>query len=541
MERFPEYLPSEADEIWARALSKFVTAAPWRYWDPPTVEQALNVLENSAERTQDAITFWSRELGVGVDNLFRNAPAAEYEESLDVTKPRDLLRLATEFHPDYLRCAEHVFANLLAVYWAVLKKGSVEGRFDLRGAVSLVESKHHELLIAGYDDRVRNAIAHGETVFRGEGVVQYGPDAANYRLAPSEFLSRYDTLWRTSNALTVALLLFLARNHRQLTESKKFTLPPAITVFLAAVGVERPGLTVLGAIESEYPRAGKQLHLSIKSTSRWRIQVFYDCARLSMYLLEHGAAGYSRFVFDIDQGQSVSSLVMVKADRLADLLEKDAPFTRLSEAFDENMLLWFEESKFRHLVRSWKSLFSSHFRLSWSDIQRNWDEVGFRRGSRRYRIRKVENASTAGIRRIRVTAVLRHPSYADDREAIKEIVQAIIKRASKLDVRTDPSGLERRWSTSGRPSYIWVSLYRLDGTVRWLSAGGWQGGNLVTVAEKVRRKNLEPVFVPKPEEVWQGIRLRYSMDMEAYAKAMSTLAEVVSDIWAQDEVNKSES
>lgn len=39
MERFAQYLPAEADDIWARALSKFVTTAPWRYWDPATVEQ----------------------------------------------------------------------------------------------------------------------------------------------------------------------------------------------------------------------------------------------------------------------------------------------------------------------------------------------------------------------------------------------------------------------------------------------------------------------------------------------------------------------
>jgi hypothetical protein len=71
-----------------------------------------------------------------------------------------------------------------------------------------VNKQQSDLFIAGYDDRVRNAIPHGETVFRGEGVIQYGRDIANYSLAPFEFLSRYDQLCRTSNGLVIALLLF---------------------------------------------------------------------------------------------------------------------------------------------------------------------------------------------------------------------------------------------------------------------------------------------------------------------------------------------
>lgn len=286
LQRFALYLRVDADKNWARALSVFVRSRPWRYWDEATLSKALAVLENSVERTAEAITHWARQIGTGVDSLFKTSAAADYEEALDVNKPRDLLRLATEFHPDYLRCAEHCFSNLLTIYWAVLKKGSVTGKFDLRGAVALVNSKHAELLTAGYDDHVRNAIAHGETVFRGEGVIQYGPDIANYSLAPFEFLSRYDQLCRTSNGLLIALLLFLARNETNLLPRSDFRLPVAIPVLLAAAGVERSGLAVIAHIESDTPRGGKRLHVFLQSNFRSRIQVLSDCARLSMYLLK---------------------------------------------------------------------------------------------------------------------------------------------------------------------------------------------------------------------------------------------------------------
>jgi hypothetical protein len=129
-----------------------------------------------------------------------------------------------------------------------------------------------------------------------------------------------------------------------------------------------------------------------------------------------------------------------------------------------------------------------------------------------------------------VTAVLRHPSFASDREAVKEILGVVVRKATGVSVRTETSDLSRSWWPAGRPAYVWVALYRLDGTFRWIGSGGWQGGNLVAVAERIYNPKMPPVFVPKPEEVWKGMRLRYSMDIEAYTEAMVKLAGVVSEI-----------
>jgi hypothetical protein len=119
---------------------------------------------------------------------------------------------------------------------------------------------------------------------------------------------------------------------------------------------------------------------------------------------------------------------------------------------------------------------------------------------------------------------------AHRREHIKQIIQCIIRKVKSVNVRTDPTGLEKLRSRSGKPSYIWVSLYKIDGSLRWLAAGGWQSGNLIAVAEKFRNPKLEPIFVPNPEEVWRNIRLRYSLDIDAYVDAMDRLAQVMASI-----------
>ena len=286
----------------------------------------------------------------------------------------------------------------------------------------------------------------------------------------------------------------------------------------------------MGTVESDFPRTGKQLHIAVQTTFRSREVVLLDSARLAMHLLENGALGYSRYLFEIDYGKAVSSLVVILSERLAKLLEEETSVDRLGEIFQETQLLWYDESKLSRQLRTWKLLFASHVRLAREDVRSKWQSAGLWRGAGRYRIRKVENMRAGNVLRARVTAVLRYPSDADDKEMIKEITHAIIREVSKRWINPNLGGFERKWGWLGRPKYVWLSLYKVDGTLRWLGAGGWARGNLVAVAEKIYGSRRPPIFVPKPEQIWKGIRFRYTMDMQAAAEAMSKLIEVVDEM-----------
>jgi hypothetical protein len=88
MQFFAPYLPVNANESWALALSMFVRLRPWRYWDEKTLTTALTVLEQSGERTAEAITYWGRQISAGTDSLLKKSAATDYEESLNLSKPR---------------------------------------------------------------------------------------------------------------------------------------------------------------------------------------------------------------------------------------------------------------------------------------------------------------------------------------------------------------------------------------------------------------------------------------------------------------------
>jgi len=173
LEHFENYLPALVPDLWPRVLSVFARSAPLKYWSPQVLDAALTVLETDKARTIKALSEWRSRIGVGFDYLLRPAPTEAYEESYSTSAAQDLLRLANEFHPEYLRRCEHIFSNLIVLYWAILKRGDVKAKFDVASAVSRIRSTQHDVLLTGYDEKIRNASAHGEVVFRGMGI-RYG-------------------------------------------------------------------------------------------------------------------------------------------------------------------------------------------------------------------------------------------------------------------------------------------------------------------------------------------------------------------------------
>ena len=521
---FGNYLPSSIDPLWLRVLSKFTNDIPLKYWDKEIIEKALTVLEKDNRRTLDALLAWKNRIGIGFDYLFRRASIEKYEENLSVSKAPDLLLLANEFHPEYLRRCEHIFTNLIILYWAVSKKGSVQGNFDITGASDVLKSKGYELLLSGYDDKVRNGIAHGQVIF-GSLDIQYGDSRFPYKLQDDEFLYFFDTLWRTSNSLAIAILLFLARNHASFPVANN-VLPTGIIALIAAAETERTGLSITGVIESE-TRSGRQLHILTKTVFRKRESVLFECAHIALRLLDAGAVGYSRYVFEIDQGTKVASMVAILPNKLAGL--QNESYERFSEILDSS-LIWTDESTCQNRIKAFKIALLSNARLGWMKFIAEQQSKGLFLTTNRYYIKRVENSSAGGMARVHIFVTLRFPSDVTDREMIKRIILAVVKKYRAKRFATNPSKLLKRWNWYKRPTYVWVSLYQYEGPTRWVVYGGWLKKNLIAQAERIYSPKAQPVFVKKLDEMWRGIHLQYSIDIEAAAKSFAEILKLANEI-----------
>jgi hypothetical protein len=285
-ERFSIYLPVEVHDVWPRVLSRFVETAPWCYWDQATLTAALEVLERTPAQTLTQISKYTNKINLGLDNLFRKSSIIAYEERFDETSARGLLRLATEFHPEYLRYAQQIYGNLLVLYWALLHPKHKS--FSMNGATAAIKSRGYEVLLAGYDDAVRNSIAHGGVVFGGLGVEYFTDGILKSEMPAYEYLDKFDALVCTSNALAIALTLFLAR-HLNMSALQSDAVPLSIISLLVAADTERNGLEWLGMVESNLSTTGAQLHVAVRTPIRSRTAIILKrqelpCGYLNMAL-----------------------------------------------------------------------------------------------------------------------------------------------------------------------------------------------------------------------------------------------------------------
>lgn len=524
-QRLEKFLPDRIPRRLAVAFRPFVEDVPWRYWSNPNMASAVGLLENDANRTVQAISIRRSSLSRGFENLFRPAQISLHERELDHNKPSDLVRISTEALPEYLRLAEHVFGNLIEFYWSVSKRGGVEGRFDLRGGIDYLSQHGMASLVDGYSDRVRNAIAHGEVEFSFPDIRFGQPHFDQY--SSSEFFRLFDTLTRTTNLLALAIMLFWVKH--DVGPILGTAIPTAIVTRFAAGGANRRGLKILGAVESELPRTGRQLHVAVQMFDRGRTVVLANAARVAAHFIEAGAREYDRLLVGVDHGASIQSLVIILPRKLQAFFAENASLESLKDIFDETQLLWFDEHPMKTRIRNWSLIAQSAVAQARQATYKNWQAAGLRVGMGRFMIRDIQNVSSQGIARVRIIGVLVNPEDANNRALIKEIVHELVRAGRRRFVRSRGSVLEKGIPWPRRPSYVFIDLYKEDGPIRWLRSGGWPAGNLIAVGERVwhRRK---PVHVTNPEEKYKRISLRFKMDEIAVAQAASQLSQLSADL-----------
>jgi len=257
-----------------------------------------------------------------------------------------------------------------------------------------------------------------------------------------------------------------------------------------------------------------------------RTSVILNCARTALHLLDAGATGYSRYIFDIQQNYGVNSLLAIKPDKL-ELLQNE-PYERIAEMLD-TQLLWKDEHRFLNLLKAFRVSLIAHGQLHWNKFIEDFQQQGLFLGRNRFYIKRVENSSAGGMARVHIYITLKYPSDADNKDLLKAIAAEVTKRFQKQRFPTNPSELRKRNNWKKYPRYIWVSLYRFEGTSRWVTSKGWVGKNLIAIVEK-SKKNNPPIIVKNVDEIWKGSRFQYSMDTQAVAKSMVDMLKLVQDI-----------
>ena len=495
---------------WIPVLSYFAEVRPLKYWNPMAVTECLRILETDAGRSVDSIIQRAANLEIAYANIFRVHESSSNEEILNISDTEDLIQLSSVFHPEYVRVIEHIYSNIISVIWGIRRKGGVSGKFVPKNAVAELNSSGLEFLSIGFNERIRNAVAHGQVSFRGDGI-QYGFEQANYRLPSMDFLREFDDLRRTSNSIALAILIFIGRNAEELRG--KFKIPISLLSKVVASLCDGSGSKVGEMVESDFKLVGKQLHIQVDTSRKAQGSQILDGVRIAMKLVGLGVVNYNRFIFQFNCGATVKPMLAIFPEKLLVLLRENASEDRISEIFDKNaMLMWTDENRFFNRLRATTSIWSEHMLAGKKNFERKRNESGLST-SLKYEIREKLNKSVEDIYRLELRIVLRNCSDSQKRETLKSIISSVVSQYKYRPLRAKKSSFNRfEFRLGGLPNYIWISLYQVDGTLRWLRGGGWASGNLLAQAEYISSEKYDSISVKRPEEIFEGIRIRYSID-----------------------------
>ena len=506
---FSEFLEAPHDRSWSSGLSLFVENAPYHFWDFSTVSEALDLLEQNRSLANDCIASLQGKLAVAFDNLFRPSAAFSSEADSFGDDSPGFVVTSTVFQPEYLRLVEFVFAPFAFLMRAAARGKPIPSGLKLVDACSNLVKDGHACLVAGYDSGIRNALAHGQVHYGGLEI-HFTPDRKPpFSLRPSEFVEYFDSLWRTSTSLAVAFVLYVCRAlGAKHSEGLRKSLPDSLVGRVAVRRYESRSLKLISILQSNAPLAGRQLHVSLQTTSPDKTEVLKSAARVAMGLVDFGCTGYDRFAILVHCGFPSPSLVALRPADIETVVDERATPENVPRLFEKNPLLWHVETRIRRSVRTGLGVVRGILDAVDTHLADSTTET--LRWSRSYYIRNVETVDSGGLRTVKVHVVLRHNGNTLSPDFLTDVACRVARRyswqASSKVLRHMLMTGAPRW----RPDRVGIRVYREDGPLRWLGSQGWASGNLAAVAEWIRSPGVTPGFVMDPECVQEGIRLRFS-------------------------------
>jgi hypothetical protein len=465
------------------------------------------MLESDVAVTLQAVTRWSHNLSYAVQSVTRVGSSWAHEEDISTDKPKDVLKFEQIWHPEYQRYIEHGLNHLTRLPLELLGRRTgkdYQSQASLAARLALFGANGHGELTRGYRPVVRNAIAHGAT-FYSDSAIRYIDARGNSEdIIPWDFEKLFDELVDVCHAHVVALVTFICRNWEDATAHGLHQLPLGIRQLLVKAKTSTSIFEVDSMLEADAAEGATFLNVHCNSKSKTRALQLHQGLGMATEVVRLGGSSYSRIAVSIDCGPTVSSLMMVDVPKLQNVL---AGRPQDWGEIIHGSLLWYDRSSAATRAFLVKTLLATNWRVYCSDMRQRWQAAGFGVWHSRYSIRSIEERTVQSLRRLHVDIVLR-PNEAVSRAVVKGVLLHAVRKLKRklIPNRT----LEGPGWRLGRPTYVWIRLFRNDCRVRQLKSSGFDDDNFVAMAEWTALRNRRrPIFVKQPDEITRGVRFKY--------------------------------
>jgi hypothetical protein len=409
----------------------------------------------------------------------------------------DLMQFFDNYiHPAYLKLTEGVYANLIlpiSAYHRMKRNKKLEG-FEVYNRVEELKSTQYEYLSDAYNKTVRNAIAHGNVIYKQRDIIYEDKEGKPITLSSGDIINLFDNMLDICNGLSLGFCLFCFTSLKFL-EKHGIDIPPPIMIEELRAETDAPDWEIKGCLESETLDNRSQLNIF---TRNW----FFDGLKLNYHvfrsaiLAERFAPGYKRYFFRLDSKYSLLCWAGFDGSELNRLrTQNDSKLQDYANVLENGQIFFNPKIKLPRFVFRISTLLSVMkiiIPIKWREFKETRLPLFIDPRNTRIHRNKFHSVINGGVI---IKPNLSVPIDELIRTYCSYIVKNTVKTARKRARITDISKYLRL-------GYLRISVYSEDFRIRKLRSSGLIPELLCTIEfKRLRRIHTIDIIGGKPETV----------------------------------------
>ncbi len=480
-ERFPE-LKNCGHESYL-SLSKYLDGTPEHFYSEKAFQQYFSFVQDELANNSVMLKSSLNQETYRFDKAFLFLNEINREDWHNTYKKSDdyeFMRFCDKtLHPSYIKLIEGAlfpFIYLPAQYSRIRRGKSTEG-LDIFNCVEELKTSNYADLCKGYDNIVRNGIAHGGTTYRDKEIVYHDKRGNERTLLHSAIVNLIDDLVDICNGCALALKLFHVLNI-----NTGFNIPRQFMIEELQAETDSPWWHIDGCLTSELT-GQSQLVIYARPNSRDYNKIQY-MTFLSGVLSERFAPGFNRYFFSLRAPMAWPGWAVFDGVKLKRVREKgNVKFEDYKGVLQDDLVFYKTDFKLPRFIGKidtfWHS-FKIHIPLVFEEIRSQLNQALI--------VVRIATIHRNGWRAVLNGSAVLYPSSETNtqefvRQSCRKIVRKALKKARSQAKRTNII----RFLPLG---YARIALFTKDFRTRKLDSFGL-GAELIGTIQIKRIKRIK--------------------------------------------------
>lgn len=451
------------------SIKDYISLRPQKLFNEKVYYQYLDFLTIYIAKESKFVAAYKEiehDINIAIKTLYE-INSHDYHEKLIPTDSIQMLSfIEKNIHYNYLSLTEsvfHKFVKLIAIEERQKRNKSISG-LDVYNCVEELANSDFGFITSGYDNTMRNGIAHGWIVYKEREIRYKGKRGSPAIFETTKVIRMFDDMLDICNGLCLALKVFFITNKEKFSHLN-LSIPKQLLIQELRAQTNAPRWQVIDCLESEIMDNRKQLNVFTKNSLRSLEEVNYYAFRTAVFA-EYFAPGYDRYFFSLDSKFSFNGFGGYNGNILrTQRLNGNDDLKGYSGVLEGNLLYFkpnYELPRWLRKINTLASIFKSMYSITFHEHTNYYFK-------KRYEIRDIE----AHTRKFKV--IINDPSIHILLNEPKEIIEFIRTKHRKLinyTIRKSKATLKNPFVSLMRTEYIRVTLYDRDMRKRHFRGSG---------------------------------------------------------------------